>query len=284
MGMKNLIVHIVLGVWLAGNVGAQTPTFSFMLYASDSQGNKDSVEIGYDVGATFGIDAQWNETDITAQPFDDQLDIRATLFSNIGQMHSKRHITQWHCGFSGQFFSVGLAIHNANPPLTLTWDQSLFTDSNSACHDFTVLVEDPSFFKFPQATFAPTFLKNGSARFYTGNYGTQLYQAQDSSGQSVTIRGLFLGFAQEGFNVVSNDPKVALPTFVYTPQAWHITDLDPLAWDRWTLYNMHGQQVWQTTDQRSIHVLEHTYLPLGVYFLRGETQAGTVIAKKLIKR
>jgi len=52
--------------------------FSIELFFEDAMGNQDSVILGYDVTATDGIDAAFNEINIISVPYTAGLNVRIT--------------------------------------------------------------------------------------------------------------------------------------------------------------------------------------------------------------
>lgn len=48
-------------------------TFSFPMYFSDALGNKNTLVIGYDINASYGIDSAFGEENIITEPMDSVL-------------------------------------------------------------------------------------------------------------------------------------------------------------------------------------------------------------------
>ena len=126
--MKNLLFLLILVNY--GFLTAQE--FSFEIFFEDSAGNQDSIILGYDDAATFGIDSSFGEINIINVPYSAGLDVRVTdEWSNRENsipptFHTKKQIYQEAC--PNNFLIPVIDIVTDNWPVTATWDNSLFND------------------------------------------------------------------------------------------------------------------------------------------------------------
>ena len=124
--MKILVCLIILV-----NSGVLTAQeFSFELFFEDAAGNQDSIILGYDDAATFGVDSTFGETNIISMPYNSGLDVRISdewinrMNSVPPTFHVKKQIYNKACPSS---FSIPVIdIVTDNWPVTATWDDSLF--------------------------------------------------------------------------------------------------------------------------------------------------------------
>ena len=100
--------------------------FSFKMYFEDAIGNKDTLELGYDVNATDTIDAILGEINIIGIPLDSVFDIRisdAYWNNNVGTFQTKKQIVQSNNCRALSFITIDLKCNNW--PVTATWDNSV---------------------------------------------------------------------------------------------------------------------------------------------------------------
>lgn len=146
------------------------PEFSFTLYAEDAKGNKDSVTIGYhpDARQDEVLDTRFADKDISDQPFDSVLEIRAHKifwlwtkgvinppFLNRGM---SKHLTLTHNSekcFDPFQFDFGrnmgfILVKIKYPPLKLSWDKNLFEKIFNPCisQSFLFYSDYPMYFMF----------------------------------------------------------------------------------------------------------------------------------------
>jgi hypothetical protein len=126
---------------------AQGQAFSFELWFEDAAGNKDTIVIGYDAEATWGIDPQFGEADIKDQAFRPSLDVRLAdydYFGGVGEpellrceqspwdptfFHTKTRIYPGECEETPESEASLILLANPVFPVTMSWDPLLFQDS-----------------------------------------------------------------------------------------------------------------------------------------------------------
>lgn len=128
--------------------------FLTTIYVEDAIGNIDSVKIGYDIDATYEIDAQFNEVDISGEPFNSTLEVRAAAYNYdlhpgcdywrepLWNIETKEFITFYNCETSTGLYqeesAIALLIKASNLPVTVTWNPTSFAES---CRDNSLLVD-----------------------------------------------------------------------------------------------------------------------------------------------
>lgn len=125
------------------NINAQQ--FSFDIYLSDSNGNSDTITLGYDANATDSIDLQFSEVNIVNNPWDSIFEARISPLSQyVGPINnftppfqSKKQILK----YNPQPPFNPLSIQYSTPvfievysrigrPFSLHWNKMLFADSS----------------------------------------------------------------------------------------------------------------------------------------------------------
>jgi hypothetical protein len=109
--------------------------FSFQIFFKDAFGNKDTITLGYDEGATDSIDTAFGEVNIIQNPRDTAFDVRISnefknrrYYQTWGSYHTKKQIVGYDCtNFSFDRTQV-IDIFAKHWPVTATWDSLLFDD------------------------------------------------------------------------------------------------------------------------------------------------------------
>ena len=147
----------------------QNALFQATLYFEDAIGNKDSVIVGYDPDATYDIDPEFGEVEITT-PFDSVLEVRATSTFNVDPGLSKKII-------QGTDIIIGPNCHNGPlieilvwskyQPVRVSWDSSLFLNEECARGTFLSNHEiDELTGPFPLHLFPPVCVCMAAASSY----------------------------------------------------------------------------------------------------------------------
>ncbi|MFM9948033.1 MAG: T9SS type A sorting domain-containing protein [Saprospiraceae bacterium] len=106
----------------------QNALFHATIRFEDAMGNKDSVIVGYDPDATYGIDPEFGEVEITA-PFDSVFEVRVIARFDFEQRMSKIIIDQsefipaYNCNFGPR---SSILIWSKYQPVTVSWDSTIF--------------------------------------------------------------------------------------------------------------------------------------------------------------
>lgn len=130
--MKKLLTITAIFCFISA---AQGQSFSFQLFFSDAQGNKDTIILGTDDLATDTIDTALGEVNIIGVPIDTGLDIRITdewlnrnWYQIPGTYHTKKQLIG-NCTNPILYYPIQcIDIHTKHWPVTMTWDSSLFKD------------------------------------------------------------------------------------------------------------------------------------------------------------
>lgn len=131
---------LLLIIFLLPTFSLFAQQFSFPLYFEDALGNKDTLVFGYDNTASDSIDASLGEIDIKNTPYDSSFEARITdcypvmlhCFVNSfdpSAYHLKKQIHQNKCALLHQFVVYSIYLKGSHFPITVSWNDALFTDS-----------------------------------------------------------------------------------------------------------------------------------------------------------
>ncbi len=135
--MKKLVL-LPFFVFLLGGASAQEE-LSFKFYFEDAAGNKDTVTVGYDENATYGIDSVFGEEDIKGTPWNNPCEVRISNFPKT--FFTKKQIFPKGCGGSwASWYPMMINIKNPQFPLTISWNYEV---SQNECIVGTVLANIP---------------------------------------------------------------------------------------------------------------------------------------------
>ncbi len=132
--MKKIIVFKII---LLSCMFSYSQEFKMKLWFQDAVGNKDSIELGYDLLATDSIDSQFGETNIISTPWSNNFEVRAgdaaTSLNNLyitspATLYTKKQFIHKTCNF---FHLIKVAVNCNHFPIVVKWDTSLF--SNDLC-------------------------------------------------------------------------------------------------------------------------------------------------------
>lgn len=195
-----LILYIIIMVNVAE---AQIePEVLFPLYFENALGDRDTVELGWDSNASYDIDEEFGEKDITDIPFNDNLDVRATTYdSKEGQ--TKRGVVfklPDLCETGSVRFINTIIIVSRVYPVYMYWDEDYFKlDSCLRYSRFTseravaisnlphnqywsTLLSEKGFFKIQKSWF---------------NSGSGHFQVSTEGGRVDTAWNFFVGIASD---------------------------------------------------------------------------------------
>jgi len=270
-------------------VSAQlTPEFQFTLYAEDGLGNRDSVVLGYDDRATYGIDSlTFGEAEIINQPFDPDLEIRAmNPFVTRWSQLSKRSIIPLSgpaplTGDDGGEGLITLAIHVRQKPLILRWDSSLFVPGNQWDHAESLTATNLMYTQYPLPDFFPRYLRYQGFRmeFFgleEGSYSST--DVQDTEGNTIRIYEYLVLFADEPqvLNVASStlaDVKL-YPNPGHAEARVQIPTPTPLQAEALRCYDLQGrEQSVSAAVAGDVYRLDTRALPAGSYLLHWQQGA-----------
>lgn len=127
-----IAIEILLFLDLAGQ------SFEIPIYFEDSVGNKDSIVLGYNELASYGIDPNFGEIDLIDSVYADDFEVRAAIYGYSAELgvlpriiESKKMIIGYIC-FDSTYFneanSFMIVIKSQNWPISITWDKSSFKE------------------------------------------------------------------------------------------------------------------------------------------------------------
>ncbi len=270
---------------LAQLSSAQTsPEFQFTLYATDALGNRDSVILGYDPIATEDIDTFFGEVDITNVPYDSVFEMRAgSSFLEWNGIHqyvgnvSKTLLAEGggiYCNSPLALMTVhALVMRVKHPPITFSWDPSLFAQApQNDCRDWSLIVYESSFFSNPYFL-NPIILQsygNGMAietlnRPFADYYK---YPVNINNGSVDSVTVLYFVFSENQItSAVQESPNSAYTIKYSIQQGQLIIENEALSISKIMLYDVLGTSL-SLSENR---VLDVSGLVPGIYFAQIET-------------
>jgi|GEM_PF-1564405 len=142
--MKKCLLSLLFGLFFMISPST-AQEFSFQMYFTDAQGNKDTLTIGYDpAGSRDTIIPDFGEENIANIPFDSIFDVRITNQADINGAsfsydyelyHTKKKIVLLDCEEDYLWFDimpfVNIDIRAKHWPVKIEWDDHMF---ESECH------------------------------------------------------------------------------------------------------------------------------------------------------
>ncbi|TNE56371.1 MAG: T9SS type A sorting domain-containing protein [Bacteroidetes bacterium] len=131
--MKPFICFLLL------SVSGMAQEFQFQLTFEDSQGNRDSLVLGYDPSASDSLNQSFGELNIIDSVRSVGLDVRVTnewmqrKNGQTGSFHTKRKIT-YKSECEKPSLNIPIDILTKNWPVKVTWNKALF---DTVCHQWT---------------------------------------------------------------------------------------------------------------------------------------------------
>ncbi|MDR0802728.1 T9SS type A sorting domain-containing protein [Fluviicola sp.] len=248
--------------------------FSTILRIKDAIGNTDSVRIGYDDAATYGIDAAFGEFDISGTPWD-TLDIRLLASYQQPFMQTKKQIIPITCPLNYQYDNeIHIVFHAAHYPVSLKWTPA---DYDEECREasiistflYTAIDTEPGspidfFMSDPSADSLvinhPLYYNwvGGAAAGHTYQDGTDTIIVaylwfKDLAGFSLGLQEAenIILFEITGSNVVSNELKL----------------MSSVPSQKITLFDMNGNVLNLFELSEGINYINTTDLDAGIYFI-----------------
>ena len=142
--------------------------FSTKFYLTSKSGMTDSIELGYDNNASFGIDPQFSEIAYNSPLNTGRL--KASIIScskrNLGEVihynesiegFSKKQIVPIQPNYWIEQNAIGIMIPNDSLPILFTWDKSQFTDEK---RNYSIITDWPLGGWFDAGNGNTSFLKN----------------------------------------------------------------------------------------------------------------------------
>jgi hypothetical protein len=286
-------MKILLVILTTMSVTIYGQKFSYHMFFTDAVGNKDTITLGYDTSATFGIDSVYGEINIISVPLDTGLDVRITdewrkRLSNgtPGTFHTKKQISFYDCIFSYSHIQ-SLDIYTKHWPVTATWDNTLFNDICRKGSVFTSI--NPGTWwdvSSPSNLWQKILLNHNSATFTTNtpnnlNYN---YGYVNKAGDKIPV--FWHTFAhttsstEEDIELITNNDPIAIfpnPT----------SDIISLAIDksfgeinRVEIYNTSSQVVLISDRNYNISIAE---LQSGMYIIKVKNNNGLTAMRKFLK-
>ena len=266
--------------------------FSTQFYFTDTLGNQDSVTVGFDPGATRGIDSIFGEVDLKEVPFGDDFEVRIGQINceNLGcfpgfdpdipvnfdsnqtgiiVQNGEKEISGLSC-INGvlEFINSGRTtffVKNSALPMRINWDTLTFL---STCINQTFITD-----WHPNLWFDVTCGNSPGPFFENFDEITELWINEPTNVQIIDRSGDTLSMVHLGWDgdLTSSTEAQSLPTFKTFPNPAqdHLTIQFPEAKNRsWKLFNVNGEIVQTGEITTATGTIELQQLPVGIYFLR----------------
>jgi hypothetical protein len=192
---KLLLIFFVLPIYLTAQ-----EEFSFQLYFEDALGNRDTVTVGYDENATYGIDTAFGEEDIISLPWLNPCEVRITDFPKT--FHTKKQIFPNHCGENwGNWYPMAIHVKNPQFPLNISWDYTIFQNE---CIIGSVLANVPLHLWFDLYRTA-YFMKGSNEITFTNIPLNNFYLNYIDPADSLPVYSFWLRFADSSLITLDTD-------------------------------------------------------------------------------
>jgi hypothetical protein len=265
------------------------------LWLNDAIGNKDSIEIGFDVLATDGIDTAFNEVNIFSTPWSNDFEVRAgdaatsltnQYITSPTIFHSKKQIISKTCDF---FHLIKIAVNCKNFPLVIKWDTSAF--SSNSCDYSSFITSGTSWggdwFDGVMAFMNPLhdwYNKDSiiiselgspsSPVIYTQN-NQEIIQLNVSFGQTMPTTSIYENRYETSFEISPN------PVQSKTTITFNSTDNSSIIY----IYDILGKLVFEKTHlgNSNTEEIDLSVLPKGMYCMIIKAENKIIQQTKLIK-
>lgn len=290
--MKKILL-IFIGIITVSVLSAQqTAEFETTIYVMDLNGNMDSVVIGYDSAATYDIDAQFGELDITNQPWDSILEVRVSPSYNKDSKLGKKQITKSYCepdypfGRGAGILTLSIRSHT---PVAITWNMQ---DFQNECIDSSTIVDDDVFFQYPLLNyFYETYMAHQGVHgstFDLFGYNYSYYQGNIEGGGTDTIYNVFIGFIDNINDLVStNEQKqIQQQTKVFpnpTTEAFTIALPENYYSESVKVFDITGRVIYESTEKSNKINVPSADWAKGIYFYQVLLESGIVTSGKVVK-
>jgi hypothetical protein len=286
--MKNILLLFMLSHGFA-----YAQEFSFQINFEDSLGNQDSIELGYDVNGTDGIDAAFGEINIISIPYSSGLDVRITdewinrHYYNPPMpptYHTKKQIYSKACPFGFSFQTIDIVTENW--PVTATWDNSLFNDSCRVGSVFTSITPGGWWDTGSPSNLLQAILLQINEVTFTSNYDdgffNEFYAYMNDNGDIIPV--FWTTFGDETVILNNLDFDINQLTIFPNPTTdfLHITFNNSYQSKlNISVFDILGKKYNVIFQDNSISV---QHLKSGIYFVEISSENGEKIVKKFAKK
>ena len=284
---------ILVGIFqLIGSGLISSQEFVFTMVFTDTLGNSDTLELGYDEGATEGLDTHFGEVNISTTPWDSIFEIRVTSelrptdAEPIIDFHSKRQITKKMCSDSYPP-PIEIDIKAIHWPVAAQWNLDLFQDSCNRGSLITSIAQggwwdvgSPSNLdRIELATDSMISFTDNISLYDNGNLNGN-YAYRDSLAGLVSV--FWVGLGREALGVSTREYDL-YPNLQIFPNPIHdqirISGIRETEIEQIELYNMDGKRI-IVTNSINFTIKE---LNAGIYILSILERNGYRINRKLVK-
>jgi len=260
-------------------------SFEIPIYFEDATSNRDTIILGYNVLAGYGIDQMFGEINIIDSSYSDNLEVRAAIYeydANNSEyfriMESKKMIIGYVCYdpfYSKEGNAIMVIIKSDHWPVTISWNKDNFMET---CNYLEIIDCTPGGW-FDVCGPGHPYLSldmhlTDTATYYDTDY--KVYVEED------TLGALFFPFYDgliSNLSVVSDFKSVeGYPN--PTTGSFHI-DYPLTTYDRISITDLSGNAVAFTYSHQEIILGD---IPDGIYIMSTVLYSGGTFALKIIKR
>ncbi len=256
--------------------------FEIPVYFEDSAGNKDTIILGYDIMATYGIDTSFGEIDLLDSAYSDDLEVRPAIYDYWDWptlpriIESKKMIIGYVCYDSTYFDeanSIMVVIKSNKWPITITWDKSLFQET---CNNLDIIDCTPGgWFDVCGGGHPYTLLEirlNDTASYYDTEF--KIETSED------TLSALFFRFFNDFESAIDNQHKKNIALFPNPTNGLIHLDAELHPDDKVSISDLSGRAISFTFYNQKIDL---SFAPNGMYILTLKFHTGESVIFKIFK-
>jgi len=197
---RNLITALIIQCCCIAVIAQK---FSTKLYFLNKTGEKDTIEVGYDINATSGVDAEFGEVSYST-PLDS---MKFKTFILTSGQESPSFLKKQIIGLNAGWIELGamkIVFPYESLPVTISWDKEMFIDSE---RNFSLITDWPIGGWFDASggwNHKKIYLKDSSSvQFNTATNSDELVAMKQfgytftNEGNQVPLRTIYLAFASK---------------------------------------------------------------------------------------
>lgn len=258
------------------------------LWFQDAIGNRDSIEIGYDLLATDSIDSQFGETNIISTPWSNNFEVRISnewknrfINNQAGTYHTKRQIVKKQlCSLLHAVTAIDIKAQHW--PITISWDSTLVFDD---CYNSSLLTSVMPYGWWDTPGFIALFANSSKITFMPNDlYFSNYYNYISSNNDTLDVIWQIFGSSSSIFQGV-NDEKIKKPSFNIVPNpvtSTFVIHTENANNDFLNINIFSIDGVMQKHFNKE-QVFDISELPNGIFIIQIEMTNKEFIVKKLIK-
>lgn len=258
--------------------------FEIPIYFEDSSGQSDSLVLGYDELASYGIDSAFGEIDLIDSAYTNDFEVRAAIYDYGANWHelpriieSKKMIVSNVCSFpssTGEENAIMVVIKSQYWPVTIRWDNSLFQEE---CNFIDIVDCTPGGWFDVCGGGHPHTLFEMRLADSVSYYDTEFKIDTEQD----TLSALFFRFYKDLDSGVKDEYEMANILFPNPTTGLISLDYELAADDNIRITDIFGRSIPFTFNNQQIDL---SFAQDGLYLLTLKLQTGVSIVKKIIKK